>query len=281
MDRRRKKQAPPSHATSWEDVADWYRGLARKKGRDLVARVVNPEVLRLAGPLEGRSVLDVGCGPGALARVMAERGAAVTGVDASPKMIEIAIRDAKEARIDPAPRFLVADAAEAEALPPGPFDLVTIVLALQNIQDPRRALGSVTRRMAPGGRLVLALNHPCFRNPGATHWGWDSETKVQFRRVDGYRTPRRVDIQVHPGSDPKLVRPSFHWPLESLFGWLRDAGLRVVDLAEPVSDRSSHGGRAAAENRARAEIPMFLVLLAERERSRGGTRPRPTRRTRA
>ena len=257
-----------SHATSWEDVADWYRGVSSRRGHPLAERVLYPDLLRLAGRVRDKRVLDVGCGPGTLARLLAHRGARVSAIVASPRMIELAREDAVEAELGDAIDFQVADAADAESLPKGPFDLIAIVLALQNMQDPRRVLRNVARRLRSGGQLLLALNHPCFRIPRSTHWGWDDEARVQFRRVDGYRSPHTVDIAIHPGSDPKQTRPSYHWPLESLFGWLREARLRVVDLAEPVGDRVSEGGRAEAENRARVEIPLFLVLLAERTKSR-------------
>jgi SAM-dependent methyltransferase len=256
------------HATSWEDVADWYRQISGRKGPELATRVVYPEVLRFAGDLRGRRVLDVGCGPGALTRLLAYRGAHAIGVDASERMIELARRDAREAEVEPAPVFQVGDARDRRTLPKGPFDLATLVLALQNMERPEQVLASVATRLRSGGRLVLALNHPCFRIPGSTHWGWDPEAQAQFRRVDAYRSRRKVEIQIHPGSDPEATRPSFHWPLETLFGALRQAGLAVVDLSEPASDRVSEGGRAEAENRARREIPLFLVILAERGRKR-------------
>jgi hypothetical protein len=136
------------------------------------------------------------------------------------------------------------------------------------MERPEQVLANAASRLRPRGHLVLALNHPCFRNPGCTHWGWDPEEKVQFRRVDAYRSRRKVDIRIHPGSDPEAKRPSFHWPLETLFGALQRAGFVVLDLSEPTSDRVSKGGRAQAENVARREIPLFLVLLAERRRAR-------------
>jgi SAM-dependent methyltransferase len=252
-------------------VADWYRGISGRRGPELISSVVYPEVLRLAGNVSSRSVLDVGCGPGALARLLAYRGASVVAIDASKRMIELARDDAKEAGVTPEPDFVVADAEHQSSLPPGPFDLVTLVLALQNMERPDRVLRNLASRLRPGGRLVLALNHPCFRNPGVTHWGFDTEERVQFRRIDAYRSHRRAEIQIHPGSDPESTRPSFHWPLETLFGALRRAGLAVLDLCEPTSDRTSEGGRAEAENRARSEIPLFCVILAER---RGGRAPR-------
>ena len=183
-------------------------------------------------------------------------------------MIELACRDAERAGLDPMPRFTRGDASVRRELPRGPFDLVTIVLALQNMAGPEPVLRNAAARLRPGGRLVVALNHPCFRIPGATHWGWDPDEHVQFRRVDAYRSNREQAIRIHPGRDPAATRPSFHWSLETLFGALHAAGLVVVDLAEPASDRASQGSRADAEDRARREIPLFMIILAERPRGR-------------
>jgi hypothetical protein len=43
-------------------------------------------------------------------------------------------------------------------------------------------------------------------------------------------------------------------------GWLKLAGLVMTDLAELTSDKESVGKAAKAENRSRAEIPLFLVI---------------------
>ncbi len=263
-----ERRPPPS--TSWEEVADWYRQIAGQRGPDLAARALYPEVLRQAGRLEGLRALDIGCGPGAFARLLAHRGARVVGVDLSPRMVELAREAAAEAGLADAASFEAADATAPGGLPRGPFDLVTLVLSLQNMDDPAAVLRNAARALRPGGRLLLALNHPCFRIPGATHWGFDPKERVQFRRIEAYKGERKLDIQIHPGSDPGQTRPSYHWPLETIFHALRAAGLRVLDLVEPVSDSVSEGGRAEAENRARREIPLFLVIQAERS----GRRPR-------
>lgn len=237
---------------SWQDVADRYRSTSGRCGPDLAQRAPYPDVLRLMGRVRRKRVLEVECGSGAFARLLAHRGAHVTAIDASPRAIELARRDAADAI-----EFQVAEASDPRSLPKGPFDLVVILLSLQSAAEPRRVLRNVARPLRPGGHLLLALYHPCLRIPGSAHGAWD---------VDAYRSPGAVDIAIEAGSDPK--RPAYHWPLESLFGWLREARLRVVDLAEPVSDVVPKAGHPEAADRARVEIPLFLVLLAERMRAR-------------
>ncbi len=109
-------------------------------------------VFRLAGPLAGLRLLDVGCGDGAYAIAAAQLGARVHGIDTSPQMIEAARRRAVEqgAQID----LRVADAA---ALPfeDGSFDVVLAVTVLCFVPDTEAALGEIARVLAPGGRLVL------------------------------------------------------------------------------------------------------------------------------
>ena len=109
-------------------------------------------IWRLAGPLAGLRVLDVGCGDGAYAMVAAQRGARVAGVDTSPQMIEAAQRRAVEqdVQID----LRVADAA---ALPfdDGSFDVVLAVTVLCFVADANMALRELARVLAPDGRLVI------------------------------------------------------------------------------------------------------------------------------
>ncbi|PCC68405.1 Methyltransferase domain-containing protein [Nannocystis exedens] len=70
------------------------------------------EVLAMCPPLAGRRVLDLGCGPGDLARVLAEHGARVTGVDRDPRLIAEARADAAEGCA-----FELADLAAFEPTP--------------------------------------------------------------------------------------------------------------------------------------------------------------------
>ena len=104
----------------------------------------------------GARVLDLGCGVGRWSRLLAARGADVTGIDLSPTMVAIARRRTESAGLSGRCRFLVQDLTQLEA--DGPYDLVLGVTVLQHILDParlRRALSRVVEQLAPGGRIVL------------------------------------------------------------------------------------------------------------------------------
>jgi len=104
----------------------------------------------------GTRVLDVGCGVGRWSRLLAARGAHVTGIDLSPTMIAQAQRRARLQGLTSNCRFLVHDLATLET--GQKFDLVLGVTVLQHILEDaalRAALERLVAHLAADGRLVL------------------------------------------------------------------------------------------------------------------------------
>lgn len=151
----------------WEDRA--RRFAAEGHGLAAVCSYGMPEFYNRAIQLEQRlalrpwlhvdpgcRVLDVGCGVGRWSRLLAARGAQVTGIDLSPTMIEEAERRAAQAGVADRCTFHVQDVSDLRVR--GQFDLVLAVTVLQHILDPaglRAAVLAMTQRLAPGGRIVL------------------------------------------------------------------------------------------------------------------------------
>lgn len=261
---------PPSASTgsSWDHVAEWYDTLLEDRGSDHHNLVILPGVLRLLGKGEGlatKRILDIACGQGLLTRAFAERGALVTGVDASPKLIHAA------SSADTRGTYVVGDARALPTLAlPAPFDAISCIMALMNIEPVSSVFQGAAALLAPGGVCVCVILHPAFRAPGQTSWGWDSasaSTAKQYRRVDGYLSPAQREIVMNPGAvasgKPAVTTTTHHRPLQHYVRAIADAGLLIDALEEWPSQRTSQPGpRASEENRARREIPMFAAIRA-------------------
>lgn len=115
-------------------------------------------LLAMAGPLEGRRVLDLACGTGDIALMAAGAGAEVTGVDLTPRMLALARAKARQRGLQV--RFAVGDMT-ALPLPDHCADVVTAGYGLRNVPDLDAAIGEIRRVLAPGGRfLSLDFNRP-------------------------------------------------------------------------------------------------------------------------
>ena len=104
-------------------------------------------------PLDGLSLLDVGCGGGLLSEPLTRLGARVTGLDASTTSVEVARRHAEEVGLDIAYRQGTAeDLAAAGAR----FDAVVSLEVVEHVADLKAFLAAAVALTRPGGALVLA-----------------------------------------------------------------------------------------------------------------------------
>lgn len=100
-----------------------------------------------------RSLLDVGCGCGALALAAARIADSVVGLDFSAPLTEVASDRARAARLDNV-EFVVAD-AQTHAFVPDSFDVVVSQFGLMFFDDPLTAFSNLRGSLAPGGRLAF------------------------------------------------------------------------------------------------------------------------------
>jgi ubiquinone/menaquinone biosynthesis C-methylase UbiE len=276
--------------TSWGKVATWYHDTVEEKGsyqKDLIL----PNLLRLMDIKAGETILDLACGEGFFSRRFAKLGAKVIASDIAPELIAIAKKNGNDKTMDKGDirqhliEFQVAPADNLNFIKDGTMDKAVIVLAIQNIENVKGTFEEVKRVLKPGGRLFIVVNHPAFRVPKESSWGWDPEQippgsavlplgkgeAIQYRRIDRYLSESRVKIDMAPGissfagAQDDRFTVTFHRPLQFYFKQIGKAGFGVTNMEEWSSNRLSQPGpRAEAENRARKEIPLFMCIEAEK-----------------
>ncbi|MFE2263028.1 class I SAM-dependent methyltransferase [Streptomyces griseosporeus] len=137
-----------------------YDGFAEAYAAETENSLVNayyarPAMLALAGDVAGRRVLDAGCGSGPLSAALRERGAVVTGVDASAGMLALA-----RGRLGEDADLHRAELREPLPFGDGVFDDVVASLVLHYLEDWGPTLAEMRRVLRPGGRLIASVDHP-------------------------------------------------------------------------------------------------------------------------
>lgn len=265
----------PSHfSTSWQPVSTWYRKITNDSGHYYHEHVVIPGTLRLLQLQNGNSLLDLACGTGVLGRAI-PKTVFYEGVDIAKDLIEEAKKHDKNQKHT----YTVGDISseglggleEQEVIEENrTFTHGACILAIQNIENYQTVFDTAAKFLQPNGKFVIVLNHPTFRIPRQTSWGVDEQSKLQYRKINRYLSPLKIPINMNPGSrkDPSTALRmntftwSFHHPLSTYVNGLSAAGFVISHMEEWSSDKESEGRAKKMENRARAEIPLFLAITA-------------------
>lgn len=156
--------------------------------------------------LEGKAVLDVGCGGGILSDSMARKGAQVTGIDLSTKALKVAQLHALEAgTANVRYREVSAEAMAAET--PGQFDVVTCMEMLEHVPDPSSVVRACSQLVKPGGWVFFSTLN---RNPKS----------FLFAIIGAEYVLQLLPKGTHEYA--KMIRPS------ELAAFCREAGLELV-----------------------------------------------------
>lgn len=233
------------------DRDEFFAGYAqlRRSQEGLAGAPEWPSLRALLPPLRGARVLDLGCGFGWFSRYARQEGARhVLGIELSEKMLE----RARSMGTDPAIEYRRADLEDA-ALPEGAFDLAFSSLALHYVVDLGGLLARVSRALAPGGSLVVSMEHPIFMAPSRPEW-----VAGNVWPLDGYcREGERVTDWFTKG----VVKQ--HRMLGTTLNLMTSAGLRLAHLEEWAPTAA----QIAAEPVLGKELerPMFMLISARND----------------
>jgi SAM-dependent methyltransferase len=229
--------------SGWPASADAYIAF-QDRGDPNRTLLLDPVMLDLCGDVRGQSVVDVGCGEGRFCRMLAERGASVSGVDATQAMIDEAMRRPRDNI-----RYYVSI---AESLPfrDSSFDLCVSYIALVDIVGYGEAIGEMARVLRPGGDLVAANLGFATASAG---WLRDDDGNRLYHRVDRYADEWP---QTFEWTGIRIV--NWHRPLSAYMTAYLLAGLTLREFLEPVPADESLRTHPDFEDWFR--VPIFTVM---------------------
>lgn len=139
-------------------MINWNESYASGRDYSRMKPDVLKDTLEAADVNEAGEALDIGCGTGELAVMLASRGFSVTGIDLSQVALDLATTRAANAKVTDKTTFMVgdiSDAATTSKLADNRYDLITCKLVLAFIQDKEAAISWVKSHLTENGAFVL------------------------------------------------------------------------------------------------------------------------------
>ena len=200
---------------AYEELADSYAAKVETKPHN--AHYDKPAVLSLLPDVEGKDLLDAGCGSGAYSKIMLQRGAKVTGIDMSPSMLKHA-----KGSIGDKAKFYEADLSKPlDFLGDESFDVIISPLVLAYIEDLYAVFRELNRVLRHGGTFVFSIPHPFF--------------DYQYFKGSKYFEIEKVFCE-WGGFGKKVNMPGYRYPLGYVINSLIHSGFSLDYLLEPKPD---------------------------------------------
>jgi len=228
----------------WEQNAEAWTALSRA-GYDLYRDVINaPTFLKMLPDVKGQKGLDIGCGEGYNTRLVAQKGAKLTGIDISETFVDHARElDVQEPLgID----YRVCSASEMQ-FPDNNFNFCVATMSLMDMPDPSKAIVEAYRVLKPGGFFQFSISHPCF---ATSKWQWQKDEKGRrsallcgdyFIRQNGNIEQWIFGAAPDEEKDkyPPFKIPRFTMILSDWVNTLIKTGFRIEELCEPHPDEAT------------------------------------------
>ena len=203
----------PIALEAYEELAEAFAARVETKAHN--AFYERPAMLALLPTVEGKRVLDAGCGPGVYAEWLVEHRAEVVGLDVSPKMVELARGRLRQravimqANLEEPLDFLEADS----------FDVIVSALALDYVRDWNAVFKEFFRVLRAPGYFLFSAGHPF-------------DDFYEHHPSGNYFDVEQVEMKFNFGVRVRV--PYYRRPLSAMLDPLLEAGFRLERLVEPL-----------------------------------------------
>ncbi len=256
---------PVDLRSAWNAISAWYQ--ARHDIPTASAHygpwAPDENHLRLLGDVRGLRILEVGCGGGQCSIAFARQGAISAGVDLSDAQLDFARKLALDHGVEV--HFQQGSAEDLSAYASNAWDVVFSAYAFQYVEQIEKALHECARVLAPGGRLVISLDHPfrdCFFDEAdddmtiytsrsyfdaaPMHWtfGTTGVPMVSYHRTIAQwvaaLTHAGLELQTLLEPAPPEEMLDEIWPSDDAFSTMRHVPVTIIFVArKPTSERAA------------------------------------------
>ncbi|MBV7330686.1 methyltransferase domain-containing protein [Chloroflexi bacterium TSY] len=236
--------------SEYDKVGDFYYEFVHR--RDPTKHPTVEAILSMIGDPTGIRFCDLACGDGFFSRLLAARGAQVTGIDVSENLLRHAQRQAAGLPIT----YLRDDAQELTSVADGSFDVVICNMALMDIADLTATCRTAHRILCEKGMFLFSILHPCFETPfNAKNPSTEQDEDGNFiaKRVTRYSQEGKW---FSDGSGMCGTLGSVHRKLSTYVNTLIRAGFTIQEFAEPLLPP---GDYQIFDEQWQSTVPRFLV----------------------
>lgn len=240
---------PEQAEEAWDKLTNWYS--ARKKG-SYEFKIQLVAISNLLGSLRGKSLIDIGCGPGTYSVEFAKRGANVLGIDLSQKMLDKARNNAKIADVK-----LTLQKVDARLIPclDNSFDIAVIILTILN----DKIIEEAARVLKLGGLLLISDTHPILEARG----GWESNKIGAPRVIEDYFSRDKKRWQIKYGPEQTITLKYYTQTIEQGVNMIADAGFKILRIVEPKPENDLKKSDPVHYDKC-SRIPYFIIYLAQK-----------------
>ncbi len=229
----------------WDEKTKFILGRVTDEGDFYRKHFLNPALFSLLGNVKGKTVLDAGCGEGYLCRLLAKRGAEVTGLEPADGLIGSAIGREKKEKLGIT--YIKEDLSKWKSGQKN-FDIIVSNMVFMDIPDFKPAIKNCIAALKPKGVFVFSISHPCFDSEGK----W--EENEPYVKVGKYF--EHYSIQNYIGY-------SFHRTLSEYLNFVIEEGCVIKKVLEPGLPPAIAGSDTKyIRDR---NIPNFIVVKTVRE----------------
>jgi SAM-dependent methyltransferase len=222
----------------------------RQKSNTLNATIEQPALENLLfGTLEGKNVLDLGCGFGNLSRFMVKNGAAkVIAVDVSSRMLDEACKLTTSEKI-----VYINKSIETFEMVNDSFDLIISSLVLHYISNYSNLVTKIAKALRKNGRFIFSIEHPICTALATNQWMYDDNNQPLYWPVDHY--DNEGERKTNWFIDGVI---KYHRTLSTYVNTLVDSGLTIAKIVEPQPTSKSLQKYPELEIHRRR--PPFLII---------------------